>query len=193
MIADSVGSVQFQSRPPPPHLTSVQAEQLLARACENEADNAKRMRMGLEPISQPLPVVTTSTPVDVLAASASAMNGSASGLSTISSSCSNMAGPDKPVNYKTEQLANLLAAAQSQHTLNHDPTRPLSAFSAINGANRHPGLVNSHGISPSNTGVMRNVLVCGGYRPAFPPGSFACMFQPSGPNGTCSTMVSCCL
>ena len=28
------------------------AEQLLARACENEADNAKRMRMGMEPVSQ---------------------------------------------------------------------------------------------------------------------------------------------
>jgi hypothetical protein len=49
----------FQCRPTPPHLTSVQAEQLLARACENESDNAKRMRMGLEPISQPMPVFTT--------------------------------------------------------------------------------------------------------------------------------------
>ena len=39
-------------RPTPPHLTSVLAEQLLARACENEADNAKRMRMGMEPVSQ---------------------------------------------------------------------------------------------------------------------------------------------
>ncbi len=49
----------FQCRPTPPHLTSVQAEQLLARACENESDNAKRMRMGLEPISQPMPIFTT--------------------------------------------------------------------------------------------------------------------------------------
>ena len=31
------------------------AEQLLARACENEAENAKRMRMGIEPVSQSLP------------------------------------------------------------------------------------------------------------------------------------------
>merc|ERR1712001_384582 len=56
------------ARPTPPHLTSVQAEQLLARACENESENAKRMRMGLEPISQPMPMFT-STPsiVDVLA------------------------------------------------------------------------------------------------------------------------------
>ncbi|XP_049533218.1 nucleolar protein 4-like isoform X5 [Anopheles darlingi] len=40
------------SRPTPAHLTSVQAEQILAVACENESLNAKRMRIGLEPISQ---------------------------------------------------------------------------------------------------------------------------------------------
>ncbi|CAL4126411.1 unnamed protein product, partial [Meganyctiphanes norvegica] len=39
----------------PPHLTSVQAEQVLASACENEAHNAKRMRLGHEPITQPNP------------------------------------------------------------------------------------------------------------------------------------------
>lgn len=42
------------SRPTPAHLTSVQAEQMLSIACENEAMNAKRMRLGLEPISQSL-------------------------------------------------------------------------------------------------------------------------------------------
>lgn len=44
------------SRPTPPHLTSIQAEQILASACENEAQNAKRMRLGLEPIAQPNPL-----------------------------------------------------------------------------------------------------------------------------------------
>merc|ERR1719277_2773804 len=34
--------LDISNRPTPPHLTSVLAEQLLARACENEADNAKR-------------------------------------------------------------------------------------------------------------------------------------------------------
>lgn len=43
------------SRPTPAHLTSVQAEQLLAMACENESMNAKRMRIGLDPISQIVP------------------------------------------------------------------------------------------------------------------------------------------
>lgn len=43
------------SRPTPAHLTSVQAEQILALACENESMNAKRMRIGLDPISQTPP------------------------------------------------------------------------------------------------------------------------------------------
>ncbi|XP_012943198.1 nucleolar protein 4-like, partial [Aplysia californica] len=37
-------------RPTPPHLTSAAAESLLATACENESQNAKRMRLGLEPL-----------------------------------------------------------------------------------------------------------------------------------------------
>ena len=44
-------------RPMPPHLTSAAAEQILAQACDNENQNAKRLRLGLDPISQPLPVV----------------------------------------------------------------------------------------------------------------------------------------
>ncbi len=43
----------------PSHLTSVVAEQILAQACENENQNAKRLCLGLEPISQPLPPPTS--------------------------------------------------------------------------------------------------------------------------------------
>jgi hypothetical protein len=43
----------------PSHLTSVVAEQILAQACENENQNAKRLRLGLDPISQPLPPPNT--------------------------------------------------------------------------------------------------------------------------------------
>ena len=51
----------LQARPTPAHLTSVQAEQILATACENESDNAKRMRLGLEPVSQPMPTLPAAT------------------------------------------------------------------------------------------------------------------------------------
>lgn len=49
------------SRPTPAHLTSVQAEQILSMACENESMNAKRMRLGLEPISQSLNIPSSHT------------------------------------------------------------------------------------------------------------------------------------
>ncbi|XP_069127515.1 nucleolar protein 4-like isoform X3 [Argopecten irradians] len=51
-----------QIRPTPPHLTSATAESYLAQACENESQNAKRMRMGLEPLpagSMPSTISTT--------------------------------------------------------------------------------------------------------------------------------------
>ncbi|XP_017888261.1 nucleolar protein 4-like isoform X2 [Ceratina calcarata] len=53
------------ARPTPAHLTSVQAEQILATACENESDNAKRMKLGKEPISQPMPTLPAATQTDV--------------------------------------------------------------------------------------------------------------------------------
>ncbi|XP_032671907.1 nucleolar protein 4-like isoform X2 [Odontomachus brunneus] len=52
-------------RPTPAHLTSAQAEQILAFACENESENAKRMRIGLEPVSQPMPTLPAATQTDV--------------------------------------------------------------------------------------------------------------------------------
>ncbi|XP_074036788.1 nucleolar protein 4 isoform X2 [Leptinotarsa decemlineata] len=55
------------TRPTPAHLTSVQAEQILASACENESHNAKRMRLGLEPVSQPMPVLPGIQPTDTTA------------------------------------------------------------------------------------------------------------------------------
>jgi len=91
------------NRPTPPHLTSVLAEQLLARACENEAENAKRMRMGIEPISQSMPTsLITSSSVDTISGPPQP--------SFVSSF-------DKPkTDYKSEQLVNLLAASQQQTT-----------------------------------------------------------------------------
>lgn len=57
----------LQTRPTPAHLTSVQAEQILATACENESHNAKRMRLGLEPVSQPMPILPGAQPTDTTA------------------------------------------------------------------------------------------------------------------------------
>ncbi|XP_074640451.1 nucleolar protein 4-like isoform X2 [Tubulanus polymorphus] len=51
-----------QLRPTPPHLTSAAAESILAQACENESQNAKRMRMGLEPLAVSVDSVTRKPP-----------------------------------------------------------------------------------------------------------------------------------
>ena len=84
-------------RPTPPHLTSVLAEQLLARACENEAENAKRMRMGMEPVSQSLPSSMITSPC----------------LDTMPSPPQLSLTPSTKIDYKSEQLVNLLSAAQN--------------------------------------------------------------------------------
>ncbi|XP_026682127.1 nucleolar protein 4-like isoform X1 [Diaphorina citri] len=54
---------ETSSRPTPAHLTSAIAEQLLAQACENESSNAKMMRLGMEPVSQPCPVIVNTSAV----------------------------------------------------------------------------------------------------------------------------------
>ena len=63
-------------RPTPPHLTSPIAESLLSQACENEAQNAKRMRMGLEPIST-TPPVKPSQPASTITAQHKSSNNAA--------------------------------------------------------------------------------------------------------------------
>ncbi|GFS83688.1 nucleolar protein 4 [Nephila pilipes] len=45
-----------------PHLTSALAEQILANACENESQNAKRMRLGLKPIAAEVERARAETP-----------------------------------------------------------------------------------------------------------------------------------
>ena len=59
----SAGCVVCQGRQMAlPHLTSPEAESILAQACENESNNAKRMRIGLEALS----VCTTSYTINAI-------------------------------------------------------------------------------------------------------------------------------
>ena len=122
-------------RPTPPHLTSVLAEQLLARACENEAENAKRMRMGLDPVSQSMPTsLISSTNLD-----------SPPQLSLSSGK----------LDYKSEQLVNLLSAAQSQSS----PQIQISASSASSLSSHPP---QSPQIFPvSSVGLLEAGGMCG--------------------------------
>ena len=116
---EQAGLDGVNARPAPPHLTSIQAEQLLAKACENESENAKRMRMGLEPISQPMPSVSTHSIVDVLSHSNSpatpvSMSALFPNMSAVTSEPSVVPTKTPKTEYKPEQLATLLQAAASQ-------------------------------------------------------------------------------
>ena len=107
-------------------MTSPHSEQVLSRACENEAENAKRMRMGMEPISQPLPIVQQSAAIATSAAL------------TIGTAATNtsMALNDKvKVEYKPEQLASLLqqAAVSTSGT-------PSLTMTSINNTTHQPAL-----------------------------------------------------
>ena len=117
----------MQTKPTPPHLTSVQAEQLLARACENEAENAKRMRMGLEPISQPMPTCpfVASPAIDVINNAGTVTNVSGAATGTLAVAAGQPGAPvvlfpttsgekQLKAEYKSEQLASLLAAQPNQ-------------------------------------------------------------------------------
>ena len=77
------------------------AEQLLARACENEAENAKRMRMGIEPVSQSLPsqIVTSQVSHDT------------QWLHHVTPDQALDSVTGGPGGYKADQLVSLLAAS----------------------------------------------------------------------------------
>ena len=70
---------------------------MLARACENEAENAKRMRMGMEPVSQALPSSLLASP----------------GLDTMPSPPQLSLTSATKMDYKSEQLVNLLSQSGS--------------------------------------------------------------------------------
>ncbi|CAH2986610.1 unnamed protein product [Chilo suppressalis] len=89
-------------RPTPAHLTSVQAEHILAQACENESLNAKRMRLGLDPVSQPMPTVPTPMAIDTTAGSGSFL-GLYSGASSSPAAASPAPAPPRVDQSRTEQ------------------------------------------------------------------------------------------
>jgi len=129
------------NRPTPPHLTSVLAEQLLARACENEAENAKRMRMGMEPVSQSMPTsLITSSAIDTLA-------GSTQPGFTPSFDKSKM-------DYKSEQLVNLLAASQQQPPQSLAQVTMASANGISSPMHRQPFQPNAQGFGNSPVGLL---------------------------------------
>ncbi|XP_012550855.1 nucleolar protein 4 isoform X1 [Bombyx mandarina] len=146
-------------RPTPAHLTSVQAEHILAQACENESLNAKRMRLGLDPVSQPMPTVPTPMAIDSTATSAVA----SSFLSLYSGAISSPASTSAT----TTSTSSLAAAGHSKAAA--DTTRPSASPTMEN------ALLNN------NTLKVDNANGNTGSKTASPASSPAPLFRPTFP------------
>ncbi|XP_052745327.1 nucleolar protein 4 isoform X2 [Bicyclus anynana] len=143
-------------RPTPAHLTSVQAEHILAQACENESLNAKRMRLGLDPVSQPMPTVPTPMAIDTTATSAVASSFLSLYSGAMSSACTSVSSS------AATSLAHSKAAA--------DTTRPPSSPALDN------PLLNNNSLKLDNANGNT------GSKTASPASSPAPLFRPSFPN-----------
>ncbi|XP_059055957.1 uncharacterized protein LOC131849848 isoform X2 [Achroia grisella] len=147
-------------RPTPAHLTSVQAEHILAQACENESLNAKRMRLGLDPVSQPMPTVPTPMAIDTTASSAVA----SSFLSLYSGAISSPASTPAT----TTSTTSLATAGHSKVAA--DSTRPSASPTMEN------ALLNNNSLKLDNANGNA------GSKTASPASSPAPLFRPSFPN-----------
>ncbi|KAJ8710043.1 hypothetical protein PYW07_009409 [Mythimna separata] len=147
-------------RPTPAHLTSVQAEHILAQACENESLNAKRMRLGLDPVSQPMPTVPTPMAIDTTATSAVA----SSFLSLYSGAISSPASTPAT----TTSTTSLAAAGHSKAAA--DTSRPSASPTMDN------PLLNNNNLKLDNANGNA------GSKTASPASSPAPLFRPSFPN-----------
>ncbi|XP_044745682.1 nucleolar protein 4 isoform X2 [Coccinella septempunctata] len=150
------------TRPTPAHLTSVQAEQILATACENESHNAKRMRLGLEPVSQPMPIVPGTQPTDTTAPISRGLDFSSS----------------NSVKMDVEPVMNVFPSSTTPSSTSNAMSKSMSitsdiktSLSASNVAGLGANNMNGIGISSTAGSLPTNM-----YRP-----NFTQAFQRSGP------------
>ncbi|XP_017772532.1 PREDICTED: nucleolar protein 4-like isoform X2 [Nicrophorus vespilloides] len=150
------------TRPTPAHLTSVQAEQILATACENESHNAKRMRLGLEPVSQPMPLLPGTAPTDTTATISRGMDFTGS----------------TPVKLESDVVSSVFPSSTTPSTtpnsisksLSLTPDMKPSTLSVSSAMGTTP--MNGIGISSSTAGSAPTAM----YRP-----NFSQAFQRAGP------------
>ncbi|XP_026750390.2 nucleolar protein 4 isoform X3 [Galleria mellonella] len=129
-------------------------------ACENESLNAKRMRLGLDPVSQPMPTVPTPMAIDTTATSAVA----SSFLSLYSGAISSPASTPAT----TTSTTSLSTAGHSKAAA--DTTRPSAS----------PTMENT--LLNNNSLKLDNANGNAGSKTASPASSPAPLFRPSFPN-----------
>ncbi|CAH1772541.1 unnamed protein product [Owenia fusiformis] len=146
-------------RPTPPHLTSAAAEQLLAQACENETNNAKRMRMGLDPLP------------------ASAMGLPSTGAVQPSQTPEKPAKTQPPVPQPSSHQSPVLVSHQPQPPVSHQPPalerQPVTSVASVADYMRHTGAAAPTAFRPPHE--IHNPFLTNGnglFRPGFPGAGF---------------------
>ncbi|XP_055905491.1 nucleolar protein 4-like isoform X2 [Eupeodes corollae] len=113
------------TRPTPAHLTSVQAEQILAIACENESMNAKRMRIGLDPITQAIPLTSTTSSTSTAVTS--------DAPSTSTTFTSGFRSTPNPITSETDIMAPITTSTQGASSSARSSPLALSTTSVVGG------------------------------------------------------------
>uniref|UniRef100_A0A224YPH1 PNUTS protein n=1 Tax=Rhipicephalus zambeziensis TaxID=60191 RepID=A0A224YPH1_9ACAR len=99
-----------------PHLTSPLAEQILASACENETNNAKRMRLGLQPLPMELDIPGRSTtPGYHVTVGVGGSNGASTVLGVPASLSVNSSAPSMTNNVSSQLISRLTAPIVSSN------------------------------------------------------------------------------
>lgn len=92
-----------------PHLTSPLAEQILASACENETNNAKRMRLGLQPLPMELDIPGRSATPGYVTVGVGGSNGASTVLGVPASLSVNSSAASMTNNVSSQLISRLTA------------------------------------------------------------------------------------
>lgn len=160
---------ETSSRPTPAHLTSAIAEQLLAQACENESSNAKMMRLGMEPVSQPCPVIVNTSAVTTHSATEPIASRTSFTMEALNSPTPNTGGLVFPFQNKSDYfnmlktipIANITTSSSEIHaksSLTNSSTTCSSSGSISVGTNSLNSSMNNN----SNFRPQRNIFTPGG-------------------------------
>ncbi|XP_037273026.2 uncharacterized protein LOC119164929 isoform X2 [Rhipicephalus microplus] len=141
-----------------PHLTSPLAEQILASACENETNNAKRMRLGLQPLPMELDIPGRSaTPGYHVTVGVGGPNGASTVLGVPASLSVNSSTASMSNNMSSQLISRLTAPIVSS---NASTTNGLLSTSLSSGTTGGPTPLTAAASSGMTTSGVDVASVC---------------------------------
>ncbi|KAL3196162.1 hypothetical protein MRX96_015570 [Rhipicephalus microplus] len=154
----SVRTILHKVARPSPHLTSPLAEQILASACENETNNAKRMRLGLQPLPMELDIPGRSaTPGYHVTVGVGGPNGASTVLGVPASLSVNSSTASMSNNMSSQLISRLTAPIVSS---NASTTNGLLSTSLSSGTTGGPTPLTAAASSGMTTSGVDVASVC---------------------------------